>query len=797
MQTSRRGIGRRASFGFVALLAVWPRPGHAQSFNLGFEERGLVNPGQAAGWAMSAPGFRAWRDTAVFHSGQASLAIARNDDGNSGFAAGGRELPLEQVRGRKLHLSGWVRAQDVSPGWAGFWLRVDGANRRTLFLDNMMLHGATGTRDWARYETTVLVDTAAVAVFVGPLLSGRGTAWYDDLSFDVDGQPLDLEHAAAWQPSPAELAWARKAAIPFTTERAGSGLDDLKPLAGLVGDARIVALGEGTHGTAEYFRMKHRLTEYLANRHGFTVFAIEANMPEARRVNEYVLTGKGDPAAALGGLYFWTWNTREVLDMIEWMRAYNASGRGRIEFWGFDMQYPMVALDSVRAFVARSDPTYSQAFDSAYAIVAKGYFARMRAGGVNSDVSAWRAAADGVLAHLEKLQAERGAAGDTLDLAWAVQNARVVLQAAQALRQGDVSRDSSMAVNVGWILRHRPAGTRIVLWAHNGHVQKLPGSMGGYLDHAFPGQMRVFGFGAGGGRYTAIAQSGLGQFPLAPPAPGSYESAFRALGLPRFILDLRPATTVPAAGWLKEPHTFRTIGAGAMDAQFFRTTLATAFDAVIYFDSTTPAIQLQSTPAAAAAAGDTRPDHLPPGWKQGSPQQPSYYRVDVDTVVRHGGAASGYLAARGSISAGLGALVQKLRADAYRGKRVRFSAWLRTRAAWGGAGLHIRAAGNDKALDEADSGPRLEGTGDWTRVQVVLDVPADADELFVRAYLNGPGALWLDDVALDVVGPDVPAMNSHRPQPYMATPEVKAWWGPLAEKLVNPDFEARAGRTGS
>ena len=74
--------------------------------------------------------------------------------------------------------------------------------------------------------------------------------------------------------------WISENAIVFETEKAGAGFEDLQPLKEVIGDARIVALGEGTHGTREFFRMKHRITEFLAKEMGFTLFSIEANMPE-------------------------------------------------------------------------------------------------------------------------------------------------------------------------------------------------------------------------------------------------------------------------------------------------------------------------------------------------------------------------------------------------------------------------------------------------------------------------------------------------------------------------------------
>ena len=132
----------------------------------------------------------------------------------------------------------------------------------------------------------------------------------------------------------------------------------MEPLDKVVGDARIVALGEATHGTRDFFQLKHRMVEYLATRKGFTIFSIEANMPEAYRLNKFVLSGEGDPKQLLMGMYFWTWNTEEVLDMILWMRDFNKSGKGRIEFTGFDMQTPTVPIETVRDFLLAHDAPY-------------------------------------------------------------------------------------------------------------------------------------------------------------------------------------------------------------------------------------------------------------------------------------------------------------------------------------------------------------------------------------------------------------------------------------------------------
>ena len=159
----------------------------------------------------------------------------------------------------------------------------------------------------------------------------------------------------------AARSWLKTNAIRLSTVEAGHGFADMQPLKKVIGDARIVSLGEATHGSREFFQLKHRMLEFLATEKGFTIFSIEANMPEAYRLNDYVLNGNGDPATLIKGMYFWTWSTEEVLDMVLWMREFNKSGKGRIQFTGFDMQTPDVAAGIVSDFAARFDPDYSAA----------------------------------------------------------------------------------------------------------------------------------------------------------------------------------------------------------------------------------------------------------------------------------------------------------------------------------------------------------------------------------------------------------------------------------------------------
>lgn len=170
------------------------------------------------------------------------------------------------------------------------------------------------------------------------------------------------------QESSVAARWIRDHAIEVKTPVAGNGFDDLEPLKGVIGNARIVGLGEPTHGTREAFQFKHRLLEFLVEKMGFTIFAIEANMPESYALTRYIQGGDGDPRKLIDGMYFWTWNTEEVFQMVEWMRAWNAAHPGRtpLQFTGFDMQNSTVAGKIAGDFLKAHAPDLAARAEKAF-----------------------------------------------------------------------------------------------------------------------------------------------------------------------------------------------------------------------------------------------------------------------------------------------------------------------------------------------------------------------------------------------------------------------------------------------
>jgi erythromycin esterase len=618
-----------------------------EELNLGFEQV-AGTPSKPKAWATSgdgfatdAPGYEVGLDEAESRSGQRSLRMKSAGQGSFGNAY--LTIPGNVAAGKHVKISAWIKTKDVAPaGYAGLWCRLDGSGGM-LARDNSVARidargkttiddrGIRGTTEWTLRSVEHDVPSSARAIVFGALLVGKGTAWWDDFAVEIDGKPYRgkplAELAAERAPKLAELEWLRKNAIAFKTERAESGFDDLQPLKALVGGARIVGLGEATHGTAEFFRMKHRLVEFLASEMGFTAFAIEANMPEAFRVNDYVLHGKGDPKALLRGMYFWTWETQEVLDMILWMRRFNESGKGRIQFLGFDMQTAAVAAENALKCLTELDPDFAKAAAEAYDGLDEA-IGQARASNASQKTFAAKAVTrlanvarrtrvDAVLKHMEEARGRYVETKPAAEVDWAIQNARVAAQAAGFMvassLEGSAHRDRCMADNVDWILAQVPAGSRVVLWAHNGHVSKTgmgSTSMGSHLAKRHGKDYVVLGFAAHQGRYTAVGPvTGLGTHVAQASRLGSVEYYAHASGLPRMIIDLRRASKDdPASAWLTKALDHRSIGALAYDRSY-PSVLSEEYDALIVFDDTTASKCLRfATPAWTPTADVSPPD---------------------------------------------------------------------------------------------------------------------------------------------------------------------------------------------
>jgi erythromycin esterase len=406
-------------------------------------------------------------------------------------------------------------------------------------------------------------------------------------------------------PVPDEVtAWLAANAVRLDGVAAGAPTTDLRPLKDVLGGVRIVGLGEATHGTREFFRLKHRLLEFLVTELGFTVLAMEASASAAPAVDAYVRHGTGDGARALAGLGFWTWRTGEVLAMLDWMRAYN---RGRpeerkVRFAGIDPQWCGASLTALDGYLRRTAPARAAELLDPLRVLATAH------PGSRPDPDRRLVGdAERLLAALDGLP----------DAAEALPHARIVARAADlvtrprshpdAERTVYAARDRYMADAVDELLAD-PA-TRVALWAHNGHIaadRHTGGAapLGHRLRARHGDAYYALGllFGSGAFRARRI-RPGPWRRPRAGAAVGNrigparadaVEARLAAANPGDHIVDLRRAADAPPAvrAWLHDPHPTRTFGAlvprWSYRLNFGPTVPAASYDGLAYIAVSTP-----------------------------------------------------------------------------------------------------------------------------------------------------------------------------------------------------------------
>jgi erythromycin esterase len=418
----------------------------------------------------------------------------------------------------------------------------------------------------------ILVGVADVETLTG-LAVPQTVQPGDTVILAVTGMP-DATNISA-----AAADWLKQNAIPIASAAPTTPASDLAGLKALVGNAKMVGLGEATHGTREFFQLKHRFLEYLVRELGFTTFAIEGNLPEARLIDAYVQGGPGDARKLMAGMHMWMWRSEEVVELVEWMRVYNSTapaGR-RVSLTGFDMQVSSKAIEDVLAFITAFDPARIGEVTARFTPCFAPFSDKLpNEPAPLSAPEVARCAADlkRTREELESSEVAYAAAASKSEAAWIVREMRVIEQA-YAMQQttGIVPsvtlRDAAMAENAEWLLSHGGPGTKVVLWGHNGHIAKYGSvweGMGEVLKKKLASDYVSLGFAFSKGSFTANSDAGLGTFSVGAPPPEAYESFFASAGLPIFLLDLRGSLdATPAADWLTEPRIRREASAAFGD----------------------------------------------------------------------------------------------------------------------------------------------------------------------------------------------------------------------------------------
>lgn len=416
----------------------------------------------------------------------------------------------------------------------------------------------------------------------------------------------------------APVAAVRQAAVPLT-----GAPGDYDALMVLVGDARVVLLGEGTHGTHEFYRERARITQRLIREKGFTAVAVEGDWPRAARVDRYVRGTGADPdaARALSGFTEfpqWMWRNADVRDFVEALRAHNRAlpaGAERVGFYGLDLYAITPAADAVVGYLERVDPEAARAARRRY-----GCFARFRDDPQGygqsveyDDARSCQDEAAEALRDVQRVAAELPgrtptlSRGEVLDLERSAHGVVGGEAYFRELFRGGVStwnlRDRHMAATLDALLAHldrdgRPG--KVVVWAHNTHVGDARATHMADEGEVNLGQLARERYGdsavvlVGFTTYTGtvIAAHDWGgrgeRREVRPSLPGSYGAVFHETGIPAFLLPVRGAG-------LEEPFRHRrlqrAIGVVYLPgservSHYFHAHLPTQFDAVIHLDQT-------------------------------------------------------------------------------------------------------------------------------------------------------------------------------------------------------------------
>lgn len=401
--------------------------------------------------------------------------------------------------------------------------------------------------------------------------------------------------------------------------------DDYDSLMDLIGDARFVLLGEATHGTHEFYRERARITQRLITEKDFTAVAVEADWPDAWRVNRYVRgqSDDTDSRQALAGFRrfpTWMWRNTDMVDFIEWLRSYNDSlspQASAVGFYGLDLYSLFTSTDEVLKYLDKVDPEAARHARARYACFDH-FDEDSQRYGYAAGFGLSESCEKEVVSQLRDLQAHAAdyvrrdgpQAADAFF--YAQQNARLVMNAEEYYRtmfHGRISswnlRDRHMAETLHALAQYlsHPTGkpARIVVWEHNSHIgdaratevgEQGEWNVGQLARELYGDEARLIGFTTHHGTVTAASDwDGPAERKRVRPAlAGSYEEAFHDTGIARFMLPLREKN--PAAHALFERRLLeRAIGViylpeSERRSHYFHARLPQQFDAVLHFDET-------------------------------------------------------------------------------------------------------------------------------------------------------------------------------------------------------------------
>jgi protein-L-isoaspartate(D-aspartate) O-methyltransferase len=378
--------------------------------------------------------------------------------------------------------------------------------------------------------------------------------------------------------------------------------------------SRVVLIGEATHGTSEFYRMRARITRELIERRGFRFVAVEADWPDAFAVNRYVqdMPEAGTPAEPPFTRFpQWMWRNEEVAAFVEWLRDHNRRHPDRkVGFYGLDMYSLYTSIRSVLEYLDRIDPAVGALARARYSCLWPWEGIPERYGHA-ALTGRYRVCESDVVAMLREIASRRieYAGRDGVHFFDAMQNAKLVANAEKyyrAMYRGSVDswnlRDRHMFETLQSLLAHHGVDSRAVVWEHNSHVGDASATemsvrgesnVGELCRRAFGGDAYLIGFGTDHGTVAAASNwdEPMAVMTVRPSNPDSHECIFHESGVPAMCVGLRDPARPEVHEELATSRLERAIGvvyrpATERQSHYFDAELSRQFDEFIWFDRT-------------------------------------------------------------------------------------------------------------------------------------------------------------------------------------------------------------------
>lgn len=379
------------------------------------------------------------------------------------------------------------------------------------------------------------------------------------------------------------------------------------------GDARVVCLGEASHGTSEFYRARAAITRLLIERHGFTMVAVEADWPDAAVIDRIVRGKPSPPEAEAPFQRFptWMWRNAEFATFVSWLREHNGAAERQVSFHGLDLYNMNASIAAVIGYLDRTDPQAAADARRRYGCL-KPWKEEPAIYGRIALSEGYGRCEEAVVNTLRDLFAKQQSYvdGDPEAFLDAAQNARLVANAEayyRAMYHGSAAswnlRDEHMADTLELLLRWKGPDAKAVVWAHNSHIgdarftdmgeSRDELNLGQLVREAHGDETRLIGFGT---HHGTVAAADDWDAPMKiktvnPSRPDSYERLMHDSGVRRFLLDLREGVHDGVRNALMEQRLERYIGVIYRPeterwSHYSEATLPKQYNAFVWFDRT-------------------------------------------------------------------------------------------------------------------------------------------------------------------------------------------------------------------